>query len=224
MISSREVQNVWKFHTFRSGSSLSVHDSHAFQRTPGPATLSRAESVHSVSWRNRRFRRSSRKHPPIYKHCMQVFFVCLLWSLIRWTDILSHFSEEHLQGDYGKPANWMFAKSLGHLHGKAFFLLLSISWWLCWFMHWWRCSSSLQLTTSQQVHCNLNEENSVPLHLEQAALYCTSIDFIGDAAPHWLLACLMSNQCSEGPSLIAHQAKLPLSNSPSQRELQSYNI
>ena len=36
MISSREVQNVWKFHNFRSGSSLSVHDSHAFQRTPGP--------------------------------------------------------------------------------------------------------------------------------------------------------------------------------------------
>ena len=106
MISAREVENVWQFHNFRSGSSLSVHDSHAFQRTPGPATLSRAESVHSVSWRNRRFRRSSRKHPPIYKHCMQVFFVCLLWSLIRWTDILSHFSEEHLQGNYGKPANW----------------------------------------------------------------------------------------------------------------------
>ena len=106
MISSREVENVWQFHDFRSGSSLSVHDSHAFQRTPGPATLSRAESVHSVSWRNRRFRRSSRKHPPIYKHCMQVFFVCLLWSLIRWTDILSHFSEERLQGNYEKPANW----------------------------------------------------------------------------------------------------------------------
>ena len=69
-------------------------------------------------------------------------------------------------------------------------------------MHWWRCSSSLQLTTSQQVHCNLNEENSVHL---PAALYCTSIDFIGDAAPYWLLACLMSNQCSEAPSLIANQ-------------------
>ena len=105
MISSREVKNVWNFPTFRSGSSLSVHDSHAFQRTPGPAPLSRAESVHSVSWRNRSFRRSSRKHPPIYKHCMQVFFDCLLWSLIRWTDIPNHFSEEHLQGNYEKPAN-----------------------------------------------------------------------------------------------------------------------
>ena len=59
IISSREVQNVWKFHTFRSGSSLSVHDSHAFQRTPGPASLSRAESVHSVSWRNHSFRPQS---------------------------------------------------------------------------------------------------------------------------------------------------------------------
>ena len=70
MISSREVENLWNFPTFRSGSSLSVHDSHAFQRTPGPATLSRAESVHSVSWRNCSFRPSSRKHPPIYKHCI----------------------------------------------------------------------------------------------------------------------------------------------------------
>ena len=102
MISSREVENVWQFHDFRSGSSLSVHDSHAFQRTPGPATLSRAESVHSVSWRNRSFCSPSRKHFRLYK----VFFDCLLWCLIRWTDILSHFSEEHLQGNYGKPANW----------------------------------------------------------------------------------------------------------------------
>jgi len=34
---------------YRTGSALSVHDSHAFQRTPQPATLSRTESVHSVN-------------------------------------------------------------------------------------------------------------------------------------------------------------------------------
>ena len=33
----------------RTGSALSVHDSHAFQRTPQPPLLSRAESVHSVN-------------------------------------------------------------------------------------------------------------------------------------------------------------------------------
>ena len=124
MISSREVENVWNFHNFRSGSSLSVHDSHAFQRTPGPATLSRAESVHSVSWRNRSFRRSSRKHPPIYKHCMQMFFDCLLWSLIRWTDIPNHFSEEHLQGNYGKPEKMKvetFSESFRHLPWRGLF-------------------------------------------------------------------------------------------------------
>ena len=61
----------------RTGSALSVHDSHAFQRTPQPPLLSRAESVHSVN---------------ILLH----IFINL--RLARSTDTPSHTSEEHPQG------------------------------------------------------------------------------------------------------------------------------